>query len=238
MDLPVESSLDQILSQLTLIGPPVLPRKILFGGEGAGEISSYVVGWMAGGGIDVVVLDGANRFDPYVISSLARKALIPPEKLLRKIRIARAFTCYQMATLVEKKLIALLRQEEPSFHRHKPWVIISGPITTFLDEDVPEREIRPLVERVLGKIEEMTAEGVPFFLFQPLVFSHPHLPRGRLGKLTESRKTYLMRRLFHFSNLVWRIHLDEEGPKLILEKGPEQNVIFERKSLQYLSDSR
>jgi len=78
MDLPVESSLDQILSQLTLTDPPLLTRKVLFGGEGAGEISSYISGWMAGQGIDAVVLDGANRFDPYVVSSFAKKVSIPP----------------------------------------------------------------------------------------------------------------------------------------------------------------
>jgi len=221
MDLPVESSLDEILSQLTLTGPPLLPRKVLFWGEGAGEISSYIAGWMVGQGIDVVVLDGANRFDPYVVSSFAKKASIPPENLLKRIRIARAFTCYQMATLVEEKLIALLRQEEAISQTHKPWVILLGPITTFLDEDVPERETRPLFERMLRKMEEMAMEGVSFYLFQP----NPPFPkvgttrnRGGPGGLVNSKRAFLARRLFQISDMVWKICLDDEGPKLILEK--------------------
>ena len=32
-----------------------------------------------------------------------------------------------------------------------------------------------------------------------------------------------MRRLFQFSNLVWRISLENEGPKLVLEKGLTEN---------------
>ena len=223
MDLPVpvNYSLDEILSQLTSTGPPVLPRKVLFWGEGAGEISSYITGWMAGQGMDVVVLDGANRFDPYVVSSFAKKASIPPESLLKRIRIARAFTCYQMATLVEEKLIALLRQEEVISQTHKPWVILLGPITTFLDEDVPERETRPLFERMLKKIEEMAMDKVSFFLFQP---NPPFTKvgttqnRGGAGGFANSRRAFLERRLFQISDRVWRISLDDEGPKMILEK--------------------
>ena len=53
------------------------------------------------------------RFDPYRVSSFARKAVIPPERLLKRIRIARAFTCYQMATLIAEKLVSLLHQNLP-----------------------------------------------------------------------------------------------------------------------------
>src|SRR4030042_6216908 len=104
-----KDSFDEILLQLTQVGlpaQPLSPRKVLFWGEGAGEISSYVAGWMAGKGIEVIVLDGANRFNAYTVSSFARRTLIPPEKLLKSIRIARAFTCYQMATLVGEQSIS------------------------------------------------------------------------------------------------------------------------------------
>jgi hypothetical protein len=244
MHLPVESSLDQILSQLTFANSPELPRKILFWGEGAGEVSSYIAGWMVGQGMNIIVLDGANRFDPYVVSSFAKKALIPPENLLKRIRIARAFTCYQMATLVEEKLIALLRQEEAISQMHKPRVILLGPITTFLDEDVLERESRLLFERMLRKMEEMAMGGVSFYLFQPnppfpkvgmsrneserLSYRHCRTDtrnqRGTRG-LGDSKRVFLVGRLFQISTLVWRIHWEEEGAKLVLEKSIEPNII-------------
>jgi hypothetical protein len=215
MDLPIKSSLDEILSQLTLADPPVFPRKVLFWGDGVGGISSYVAGWMAGKGIDVILLDGANRFDPYMAASFARKAMIPPERLLKRIRIARAFTCYQMATLMGERLVSLVHALQ------KPWVILLGPITTFFDEDVPEREVRPLFERSLKRVEEIAMEGIPFFLFQPSAVSKNNPPTSPLVKrgLMDSKRAYLTRRLFQFSNLVWRISLDDQEPKLILEKG-------------------
>ena len=45
-----------------------------------------------------------------------------------------------------------------------------------------------------------------------------------------SKRAYLMRRLFQFSNEAWRIDLDEEGPKMILEKGVTELQIADRKS--------
>jgi len=219
-----EDSFDEILLQLTQVGlpaQPVSPRKVLFCGERAEEISSYVAGWMAGKGIEVIVLDGANRFNSYTVSSFARRELISPEKLLKSIRIARAFTCYQMATLMGERLVSLVHagtvgaiHESPL---QKPWVILLGPLTTFLDEDVPEREVRPLFERSLRKIEGMASRGVPFLLFQSNPPSPP-LRKGGWGGFVSSKRAYLIRRLFQFSNLVWKISLEDQEPKVILEK--------------------
>jgi hypothetical protein len=210
MDLLIRNWLDEVLLQVQTDSP----RKVLFLGEGIGGISSYVAGWMAGRGIDVILLDGANRFNPYMVSSFARKALIPPERLLKSIRIARAFTCYQMATLMGERLGSLVGaiHESPL---QKPWVILLGPLTTFLDEDVPEREVRPLFERSLRKVEKIAMEGIPFFLFQSNHLNPP-LVKGGLMNL---KRAYLMRRLLQFSDLVWKISVDDREPKLILEKG-------------------
>jgi hypothetical protein len=237
MDLPAKHSFDEILLQLTRVGlpaQPLSPRKVLFWGERTGEIASYAAGWLAGKGIDVIVLDGVNRFDPYMISSFARKALIPPEKLLKKIRIARAFTCYQMATLVGEKLACLLNQEGGDVEMEKRWVILLGPMTTFLDEDVPEREVRPLFERSLRKLEEMALKGIPFFLFQPSGFSgNTPFSEGGVGRLRESKRVYLIKRLFEFSNLVWKLSLEDQEPKAILERESGLNIIENFCNLQF-----
>jgi hypothetical protein len=214
-----EDPLEEILLQLTLDGVPASPKKILFRGEETGEIASYAAGWMAGKGMDVIVLDGANRFNPYIASSFARKALISPEKILKRIRIARAFTCYQMATLMGEQLPSLLDKERTNSKGGKPQIILLGPITTFLDEDVSEREIRPFFDRSLQKMEEMALRGIPFFLFQPSVPS-------------DSRRAYLTKRLSQFSNWVWRIELGDKEPKIILERGIEVKNIIENCKLQ------
>jgi hypothetical protein len=236
MNFPLKTLFDEILVLFSLSGSPVFPKKLLLWGEKAGEISSYVAGWMAGKGIDIIVLDGANRFDPYMVSSLAKKALIAPEGLLKRIRIARAFTCYQMAKLMGEQLPSLLRQEGATAQPKKPSVILLGPINTFLDEDVPEREARPLFERSLKKIEEMAIKGISFLLFQPNPSPLPAYlqalncagsglagAKGRTGGLKDSKRVYLMKRLFQFSDLVWRICLEDEGPKIVLEKSLTEN---------------
>ncbi len=193
--------LEEILLRLTRNEIPSAPKKILFRGERVGGIASYTAGWMAGQGMDVIVLDGANRFDPYAVSSYARRASISPEEILKRIRVARAFTCYQMATLMGERLPELIEEK-----RSRSWVILLGPLTTFLDEEVPEREIRPLFERAFKKMEELTLKGVSLFLFQPSVPS-------------DSRRAYLSKRLSEFSNLVWRINWDDRETKMVLEKG-------------------
>jgi len=218
MDLSLRTSLDEILSRLIPTDPlneSDLLRRVLFGGEGTEEIASYVAGWMAGKGKDVIVLDGANRFNPYTVSSFARKASISPEGLLKRIRIARAFTCYQMATLMGERLPHLFRQERATTLLQNPWVILLGPVTTFLDEDVSEGEVRPLFERSLRRIEGMAREGIPFFLFQSPIPSH-------------SRRAYLMKRLFQFPYLVWRIDAGDGRPKMVLEKGFTKLQIADR----------
>ena len=166
------NSLDEILFNLARAGISASSKKVLFWGEGAGAISSYVAGWMVSEGIDVIVLDGANRFDPYVVSSFARKALISPARLLKRIRIARAFTCYQMATLMGEKLVSLLNAQTVGAiqalpKQQRPWVILLEPITTFLDEDVPEREVRPLFEKISEK-SGGDGDGRDFFLSIPI----------------------------------------------------------------------
>lgn len=224
--LPSVISLDEVLLRVE----SETPQKSLFWGEGVGGISSYVAGWMAGRGIDVFVLDGANRFDPYTVSSFAKKAFLSPVSLLKRIRIARAFTCYQMATLIEERLASSLAQAEETAQRQKLRVILLGLVTPFLDEDVSEREVRPLFERSLRKVEGMAAGGIPFFLFEPSVVSpqnpsfSPSVKRGK-GNWLNPQRAYLARRLFQFSNWIWRIDLDDEGTKMILEKGVVQKGI-------------
>jgi len=228
------NSLDTILLKFTLDMVTSSPKKILFRGKGAEKISSYVAGWMAGNGLESIVLDGANSFDPYVVSSLARKILIPPERLLKKILVARAFTCYQMATLMGERLKSFISRIRES-HSQKTCVILLGPISTFLDEDVHERDARLLFTRSLREVDELAMGGIPIFLFQPDFHRSREIPfhgwrgRGKDGNLLNPREAYLIRRLFQFVDMVWRINLDDQGMKIILEKDLVENSILSPK---------
>jgi hypothetical protein len=66
----------------------------------------------------------------------------------------------------------------------------------------------------------MAMRGIPFLLFQPSIFNPPSssLAKRRKGGFMDSKRRYLTRRLFQFPDLVWKISLDDQGPKVVLEK--------------------
>jgi len=226
MDWPLSNLLEELVARVETCQP----RRILFWGEEAERIASYVAGWMAGKGLYVIVLDGANRFDPYMVSSIGRKMLIPARTILKRILIARAFTCYQMATLAGERVISfvseaghLSSETEGSPFSSRPNLILIGPLNTFLDEDVREGEARVLFDRLLRRMEKMSTKGFRFFMFQSDYPKSGFLPlnRWRINNREvglETRKFYLMRRLFLFSDLVWKISLEDEKLKIVLGK--------------------
>lgn len=219
MDWPLETLIDEIVSKVESFAP----RKILFLGDQAEKIASYVSGWMAARGIATVVLDGTNRFDPYGVSAFARKMLIPADKILKKILIARAFTCYQMTTLVRERL-AFLDDREGLTLSSKPSVIIIGPMNTFLDEDIREDESRFIFSRFLRRIEEMSLKNFRFFLFQstypePGFVSLSDWTGGSLKRrLSNQRRLYFTMRLLRFSDSIWKISLEDKGIKIVMVK--------------------
>ena len=76
----------------------------------------------------------------------------------------------------------------------------------------------------------MAEKRVLFLLFQSC--GNPRFSpfaKGTEG-LQSTRRADLMRKLFEFSTLAWKVLPEEKGPKLILEKGPEN--IIEKYELQ------
>src|SRR5512139_3037225 len=64
-------------------GKPV--KKALIVGERPADLAVYLAAFAASLGFRVLVADGANSFDPYVVSKFARKEGFPLEELLKKI---------------------------------------------------------------------------------------------------------------------------------------------------------
>ena len=106
---PAETALENICADLRAVGPPA--DIVLAYGKPAGSVTHLAL-YMAFAGIarekPVVFLDGANSFDPFLISKIARRAGLVPEELLGRIHISRAFTCHQMAALVVERLAGAL----------------------------------------------------------------------------------------------------------------------------------
>jgi hypothetical protein len=113
-------------------------------------------------GVPVAIIDGAMAFDVTTIAAHAQARRIPPERFLRRIHIARAFTCHQVATLLCERLDPLLASQRVGL------VILLGPCTTFFDENVPFKDAFLLFQRALGKIEALCAHGPLLLIAQAL----------------------------------------------------------------------
>jgi hypothetical protein len=173
--------------------------KALFRGEGTAALSSYLAALVAASGMKPIFVDGANGFDPYIVSRFARRHSLVPAHLLKEIVVARAFTCYQLFTLVRERLETMIRLH------HNPLAILLGPITTLLDEDVPEQEVNLLLRGMLEKLDELNPKGFSFLLMQPPV-------------PLRSRRGYLLRRLSRWSDVVVEVMSQEGKLKLILKR--------------------
>lgn len=148
-----------------LLGFPGFPaarpvHRALVLGERAEDFTVYLAAFAAVRGFRVRVADGANAFDPYIVSKYARSAGLPPDKLLKKIEVARAFTCHQLATLIRERLDAQILPGAPHL------VLLLGPCTMFFDEDVPGEEAALIFRKILAKVGEMSGRGVFFLLGQ------------------------------------------------------------------------
>lgn len=85
-------------------------------------------------GSNVVFLDGGNNFDLYFVTSIAKAWNLNPHDVLRKIWISRAFTCYQLLSLIFEKLPEALNRF------HSRLVVVSNLPELFCDPDVPRNE--------------------------------------------------------------------------------------------------
>src|SRR5207245_1167633 len=100
--------LDMLLERVAL--PEVLTSPAIF----AGDDTCLTVGLLAGlravrPGQPLLIVDGANAFDPFLVTGLARKSRLPPGAVLDEIRISRLFTCHQLQALLRGRLGTVAR---------------------------------------------------------------------------------------------------------------------------------
>ena len=91
----------------------------------------------------VRVLDGGNRFDAHKIARYIRSQSAQLEALLGRISIARAFTCYQIAT-------SLAEQEAG-----KSPLLVLNLLTTFHDENVPMSDRARLLHLCIADLKRL-----------------------------------------------------------------------------------
>lgn len=143
------------LARSVAFGALVPARKVMLCGEGAYGLAHYVTARAACEKQRVRFICGDNRFDPYAVSRFAKSKRVRSDDALRSILIARAFTAYQLSELVNRL--------DPSMNEV---VVISGPCSTYFDEDVSIIDAARLFYRALWRIVELAQSGMTLLLVQ------------------------------------------------------------------------
>ncbi len=99
---------------------------------------------LGGLGSNVIFIDGGNTFRLYNIARLAQLHQLNPEEMLEKIFISRAFTAYQLTSLIMEKL------EETVKTYNAKVVIISDIAGFFLDSDVAAEEAQRVYSQIVS----------------------------------------------------------------------------------------
>jgi len=194
---------EDFFSLLDLPGFPAGKKvqRALIVGERAESLTLYLSAFATSLGFKVLVADGANAFDPYIISKFARKEGFPPGVLLKRISVARAFTCHQLATLIRERLDPLVPPGA------SPLVVLLGPGTMFFDEDVPGEEAVLLFRKMLAKIRAMSQKNVFFLMSQSFSGFNP-------------RRSFLLRELGRFADAVLKLKSSPDVLQVALDKPP------------------
>jgi hypothetical protein len=131
---------------------------LLYGERPIFQLSLQMAAHAMAGGNSIAVVDGCNRFDVHALSRFARVRKIDPNKFLNHIFISRGFTCYQMEQAIAHKLPAFLATI------HSNTALVFGLLDTFYDEQASLREVRQILQRLLGSFQEMKSRGVSLLL--------------------------------------------------------------------------
>jgi hypothetical protein len=151
---------------------------------------------------DVIFVDGGNTFRLYQVSRIAQLHHLDPTQTLKRIHISRAFTAYQMTSLILEKL-----KETINTHNAK-LVIISDIAGLFLDKDIQGREAKKIFSQITAYLSTFAKENQ----LLTIVTYPPHYPSKRnlfFHTLTCSR-----------ANAVISVRQSKYGQKFILEKHP------------------
>ncbi|WP_456399767.1 hypothetical protein [Persephonella sp.] len=98
----------------------------------------------------VSLIDCGSRFNPFLITNVAKFEKLDPKKLLEMIKIVRVFTVFQLKPAVEKSL-----------NTHPDVIIISDIDELLKDQSVSEEEKKIAVSSAVKKIADL---NIPVFI--------------------------------------------------------------------------
>jgi hypothetical protein len=121
----------------------------------------------------ILWIEAANQFDLYAFTEAAKRWGEPPEGFLKRLRIARAFTIYQLGALATDGLERALRQSPDSV------TVVSEPLALAWDAEVPAAEAQRVLRALVVGLQRVRQQGHRLVITAPdppAAFRH----RGRL----------------------------------------------------------
>lgn len=105
----------------------------------------------------VTILDCGNRADMYAVARNLRLFTRDPVSALQRIRVSRAFTCYQIAALLRETAIA---PGEPLF--------LPDILAAFFDDEVKPRDAARLFQKSLQHIKSISETSPVLVTVRPV----------------------------------------------------------------------
>ncbi|HXE74091.1 MAG TPA: hypothetical protein VNN18_00455 [Candidatus Xenobia bacterium] len=156
-------------------------------------------------GETALFLDAANCFDPYRIVVLARKGRRFPLEVLSLIRVSRAFTCFQMAELIERTAMAARSYRARC-------IVLTGFPDIFDDEEISAAEAKSVFTRALSVLRGWRRQRLTALAFSDLVPQPTPL------------RAWLARRLAREAEAVYRF--EETATGLALRPAKSRSLDF------------
>jgi hypothetical protein len=157
---------------------------------------------LGGLGSNTVFIDGANTFRLYQITRLARLHQLDPKQALDRIYISRAFTAYQMATLILQEL------EDAVKACNAKLVIVSDIAAMFLDKDLQDEEAKRIYSQIITRLSNFAREHQTI-----IVATYP-------PHIDNKRNLYLQALTSGRANVVIALRQTKYEREIILEKHP------------------
>lgn len=101
---------------------------------------------------ELIFVDGGNSIDPYGIANICKRKGHDKQEMLSQINVARAFTAYQLVTLINDRLEDMIKNSKAST------LIVSCFVDLFFDKDMAWHESFQLIKRSIATIKRLTYE--------------------------------------------------------------------------------
>lgn len=124
------------------------------------ELIFKPIAQLAASGRAVYVVDGDNSFRSYHIARYARDLHLDPRVALAQVQVSRAFTCYQLAEIVER----LSRRADTL---SCAGLICLGLLGTLYDEDVVWPEAQRLLQEVITYLKSLATRWPVIVTIRP-----------------------------------------------------------------------